>query len=214
MPRLNIFIFSIKTVVINKNVRISLSSNDDIQRSFVGKKYGQVCSSVETKRMETVGKCHIYSYPYQFKYFHYLNNSFPGGMFHKVRELRMSDTLPFQYELFKIISQDFPFLKYLYISNDEPEKHEEVSFPLITFPHLTLLHVQFANENYVEQFLLKKNTHLPCLLNLYIRYESLVKVTNNFTNNVVHLNFDKLEGLHMLESFVGPESFHKYFAFL
>ncbi|CAF3862379.1 unnamed protein product [Rotaria sp. Silwood1] len=214
MPRLNKFTFSIKTFVVNKNIRINLSSNENIQCSFIGKKYGQVGSYVHTWSMETKGECHIYSIPYEFEYFHDLSISFPGGMFHKVRNLMMVDTYPFEHKLFKIISQDFPFLQYLCIYNDESEKYNEDSFPLITFPNLTLLHIQFAHVNYVEQFLLKKYTHLPNLLNLYIRYESLEKITNNFTNDVVHLNFDKLKDLHILELFVGSESFHKYFAFL
>ncbi|CAF1095315.1 unnamed protein product [Rotaria sordida] len=214
MPRLNKFTFSIKTFVVNKNIRINLSSNENIQYSFIGKKYGQVGSYVHTWSMETKGECHIYSIPYEFEYFHDLSISFPGGMFHKVRNLIMEDTHPFEHKLFKIISQDFHFLQYLYIYNDESEKYKEDSFPLITFPNLTLLDIQFAHINYVEQFLLKKYTHLPNLLNLYIRYESLEKITNNFINDVVHLNFDKLKDLHILELFVGSESFHKYFAFL
>ncbi|CAF1682706.1 unnamed protein product, partial [Rotaria magnacalcarata] len=214
MPRLNKFTFSIKTRVVNKNIRINLSSNENIQRSFIGKKYGQVDSYVHTRSTETKGECHIYSFPYEFEYFHDLNISFPGGMFHKVRNLMMVDTRPFEHKLFKLISQDFPFLQHLYIYNDESRKYKEDSFPFITFPHLTLLHLQFAHVNYVELFLLKKYTHLPNLLNLYIRYESLAKITNNFTNDVVHLNFDKLKGLHILELFVGSQSFHKYFTFL
>ncbi|CAM4923282.1 unnamed protein product, partial [Rotaria socialis] len=160
-PRLNKFTFSIKTRVVNKNIRINLSSNENIQRSFIGKKYGQVDSYVHTRSTDTKGECHIDSFPYEFEYFHDLNISFPGGMFRKVRNLMM-----------------------------------------------------FAHVNYVEQFLLKKYTHLPNFLNLYIRYESLAKITNNFTNDVVRLNFDKLKGLHILELFVGSQSFHKYFAFL
>ncbi|CAF4887354.1 unnamed protein product [Rotaria socialis] len=160
-PRLNKFTFSIKTRVVNKNIRINLSSNENIQRSFIGKKYGQVDSYVHTRSTETKGECHIDSFPYEFEYFHDLNISFPGGMFRKVRNLMM-----------------------------------------------------FAHVNYVEQFLLKKYTHLPNFLNLYIRYESLAKITNNFTNDVVRLNFDKLKGLHIRELFVGSQSFHKYFAFL
>ncbi|CAF3842973.1 unnamed protein product [Rotaria magnacalcarata] len=150
MLRLNKFTFSIKTRVVNKNMRINLSSNENIQRSFIGKKYGQVDSYVHTRSTETNGECHIYSFPYEFEYFHDLNISFPGGMFHNVRNLMMVDTRPFEHKLFKLISQDFPFLQHLYIYNDESQKYKEDSFPFITFSHLTLLHLQFAHVNYVE----------------------------------------------------------------
>ncbi|CAF2141461.1 unnamed protein product, partial [Rotaria magnacalcarata] len=116
MSRLNKFTFSIKPRVVNKNIRIDLSSNENIQRSFIGKKYGQIDSYVHTRSTETKGECHIYSFSYEFEYFHDLNISFPGGMFHKVRNLMMVDTRPFEHKLFKLISQDFLFLElYTYI---------------------------------------------------------------------------------------------------
>ena len=37
---------------INKNIEIDLSSNEDIQRSFIGRGYGQVGSYVHTKSMK------------------------------------------------------------------------------------------------------------------------------------------------------------------
>ncbi|CAF4220005.1 unnamed protein product, partial [Rotaria sordida] len=44
MPRLNKFTFSINTLVHNRYVNITLPSNDDIQRSFIERKYQQVGS--------------------------------------------------------------------------------------------------------------------------------------------------------------------------
>jgi hypothetical protein len=51
------------------------------------------------------------------KFFLFMTNRFQGGMFNKVRWLVMDDTRPFENELFKIISQDFPFLKSLAVVN-------------------------------------------------------------------------------------------------
>ncbi|CAF3135343.1 unnamed protein product [Rotaria sp. Silwood2] len=44
MSQLNKFTFSINTTVVNedKNIKIDLPSNEDIQRSFIGKGYGQL----------------------------------------------------------------------------------------------------------------------------------------------------------------------------
>ncbi|CAF3733526.1 unnamed protein product, partial [Rotaria sordida] len=47
MPRLNKFTFNIDTCIIKKNIEIPLSSNEDIQRSFIRTKYGPVVSYVE-----------------------------------------------------------------------------------------------------------------------------------------------------------------------
>ncbi|CAF1370841.1 unnamed protein product [Rotaria sordida] len=84
MPRLNKFTFSINTLVHNRYVNITLPSNDDIQRSFIERKYQQVGSYADDNLIEYEARCHIYSLPYQFDNFHHLNNSFQGGIFEKV----------------------------------------------------------------------------------------------------------------------------------
>ena len=148
MPRLNKFTFSIMTHVINKNIKIDFPSNEDIQRSFIGRGYGQVGSYAHIRSTEDVGRFHIYSLPYEFDYFFQLRNFFPGGMFHKVRHLFMNDTHPFQRKLFELISQDFPFLESLCVNNDQPqEDKQQHSSTLITFPHLTILQLQRAHED-------------------------------------------------------------------
>jgi hypothetical protein len=65
--------------------------------------------------MKTEGKCYIYSLSYEFEYFLNLDVAFPGGMFPKIRYLSMNDNRPFEHKLFKLISQDFPSLEFLYI---------------------------------------------------------------------------------------------------
>ncbi|CAF1320264.1 unnamed protein product [Rotaria sordida] len=47
MPRLNKFIFNIDTNIVENNIEFALSSNEDIQRSFIRKEYGPVYSQVE-----------------------------------------------------------------------------------------------------------------------------------------------------------------------
>ncbi len=72
--------------------------------------------------MKTRPRCHLYSLPYQFDTFFGLTNSFQGGRFDKVRWLIMIDTHTFEHEFFKIISQDFLFLRRLCATNSEPQK--------------------------------------------------------------------------------------------
>ncbi|CAF3926987.1 unnamed protein product [Rotaria sordida] len=225
MSHLNKFIFSINTAVLIKNNKIDVPSNEDIQHSFIGKEYGQVGSYVHFeprtsidrfsfKRPKAVVKSHIYSLPYQFEIFLHLNNSFQGGMFVKVRCLTMTDTYPFEHQLFKIISHDFPFLKELNICNGEPQKEKQHRSTLINFPHLNLLNLVEAHVDYAEQFLVDTNTHLPCLLDLCIQYESLAMITNNFTNDATRLYCAKLKGLHIDKPFVRSKHFDEYFPLL
>jgi len=197
-------------------MKIDLPSNEDIQSSFIGRGYGQIGSYVYYEPTWAVGRCHIYSLPYQFENFFGLNNSyhFQDAIFDKVRCLAMHDTPPFEHDFFKLTSHHFPFLKELNICNIQPQKDKQHSSTLIIFPHLILLNLLEAHDDYAEQFLLNKNTYLPCLLDLCIRYESLAILTNNFTNDATCLNCIQLKRLHTDEAFVRRKAFQKYFPLL
>ncbi|CAF1203041.1 unnamed protein product [Adineta steineri] len=200
MSQLNKFVFSINTNVFIENNEMDVPSNEEIQNSFIGRGYGQVGSCVhfeprkpknrviDFEEAKAIVKSHIYSLPYQFESFLHLNNSFKGGM--------------------------FPLVKTLTISNLEPQKKKQHSSTLISFPHLNLLNLVDAHDDYAQQFLVDANTHLPCLLDLCILYESLEIVTYNFTNDATRLYCSKLKGLHMDKPFVRPKHFDDYFPLL
>ncbi len=205
MPRLNKFIFSINTQVINLDNNIIHCSNEDIQRSFIEKKYA------DDNPMKNDARCHIYSLPYQFKMFYISSNSFQGGMFEKVQWLVMNGTHSFEHEFFKIISQSFPCLRRLFVVNNKQQENKQHSSTPVIFPQLTILNLTSAHIDYAEQFLLKRKTCLPRLLHLHIKYESLLMITNHFTINKVHFNCAQIEVLSIDEPFVSPENFHLYF---
>jgi hypothetical protein len=126
----------------------------------------------------------------------------------------MGDNRPFEYNLFQIISQDFSFLQFLYIENSRPRKNKKNSSTLITFPCLIFLDLQDAHIDYAELFLLKKNIRLPRLLNLCIKYQSLKRITKNFTDDAMHFNFETLKSLDVCQPFDRSENFHRYFPLL
>jgi hypothetical protein len=214
MPLLKKFIFNIDTSVLWKNTETALPSNEDIQHSFIGRRYEQIGSYIQTNSTKGKSKCHIYSIPYQFKVLFYRSNSFHGGMFHNVRSLFMIDFRPFERNFFEVISQHFPVLNKLYIYNGEPQRDKEQSTTFIMFPHLIFLSLYFAHVDYAEQFLIDKNCHLPRLLNLGIKYELLATVTHNFTNDATRITCAKLTSLVIREPFVRSENFHQYFPLL
>jgi hypothetical protein len=207
------FSFSIKTLVINKNISIDLPSNEDIQRSFIGRGYGQIGSYIHTRSMGTEGRCHVYSLPYEFEYFIDLDLGFPGGMFHKVRYLLMIDKRPFEHDFFEFISHEFPFLEHLYICNDEPQQNKQSSSTLITFPHLTLLNLQMAHTDYAEQFLLERNAYLPRLAKLFIKYKLLSMVKDKSIVDCSGLVDVKREDIFIHGLSVQPEHFGECFPF-
>jgi hypothetical protein len=196
----------------NNRNGISLPSNDDIRNSFIKRGFQSIDACVDNKLIDSIGKCHIYFLPYQFNDFFYMNSCFQGGKFNKVRLLLMQDIYPFEHELFKIISQDFSFLQQLFINNGNAQKNKQHHLStLITFNHLFKLNLFCAHSDYVIQFLSEKNTHLPCLTNLEIRYDALAAVTNNFTNDVTRLNCAKIKSLITHEIIVHPQNFYSYF---
>jgi hypothetical protein len=213
MPQLKKFTFSINTFVFNDNIEMNLPSNEDIQRSFIGKGYGQVGLSLHTRPGGNVGISHVYSLPYEFQYFLYLDNSFHGDMFDTVEFLTMEDVLPFEHNLFKLISQCFPRLKVLCITNYQAQKKKKHSSILIVFPHLIRLNLVDAHVDYAEQLLCDKNTHLPALLDLFIEFKSLAIITNNFTNHAICRNCAQIKKLDT-DSFLRPKHFHQYFPLL
>jgi hypothetical protein len=208
MTKLNKFTFSIQTLVYRCKTNINLLSNEDIQRSFIGRGYQQVGSYININSSMIEAKCHIYSLPYRFEYLPDVNNSFPGGMFHTVRRLTMND----EHQFFQLTSQDLPFLEILYIRNNKPQKDKQyLSTTLITFPHLKFLNLKLAHVDYAEQFLFEKMTHLPSLLDLRINYESLKMITNNFIIDTTCFNFSKVKDLYLDGSFLHPDVFYHYF---
>ncbi|CAF1182272.1 unnamed protein product [Rotaria sordida] len=214
MTQLKKFTFNIKTRITFEAVTDELPTNEDIQRTFIERGYQQVASYVYIDSDLGDSVCHVYTLPYDFEYFTDLDNSFQRGAFEKVRRLEMSDISPFEYKLFKIISQDFPFLEFLYICNINPQEDNQYSSTLITFPYLTLLDLKYAHVDYAKLFLFKQNINLPRLLNLAIQYESLIAITNNFTNDATYFNFDKLKSLDICQLFVRSKNFHQYFPLL
>jgi hypothetical protein len=47
-----------------------------------------------------------------------------------------------------------------------------------------------------------------------MQYKLLTTITNNFTNDARHFNFDKLIGLDVRQPFVRPGNFDEYFPLL
>ena len=220
MKKLKKFTFNICTEAQNYcDSQIQLPSIEDIQFSFIRKGFSEVISSIhkclENDSIREISMCHIYSLPFQFEYFFHLDNCFQGGTFDKVRYLKMEDKISFEYEFFKIISRDFPFLQYLYLNNLESQENKQYSSVLLTFPYLTYLDIYCGHIDYVELFLLKTNTNLPRLSYLCIKSISIMEITNGLTKDVKDFNFSLLTNLDVREEmFIHSRNFHKYFPLL
>ncbi|CAF2045231.1 unnamed protein product [Rotaria magnacalcarata] len=182
--QLNKFVFNIRSRL-PLNDQAYLSSNEDCQRSFNDRKEGQ---------------CHIYSSPYPAKYYEYITNNFPDGLFKYVREFSLYDERPFEHEFFIKIAKSFPFMEKLTVYNNKPQlsKFDERStddnrhLSVIQYPYLRLLDLFDAHDDYAEQFLLEFKTCLPIKVDLHVHFSTLSRVTHNFTRNATRMNCAKI----------------------
>ncbi len=71
--------------------------------------------------------------------------------------------------------------------------------------------IAFQQRLYVTQFFSDRNSHLPGLMNLKIRYSTLADVTNKFTNDETRLNCAKIKSLYACDLTVHSENFDSYF---
>ena len=211
MPRLKKFAFNLITSLLCNKVDIFRLPNEDIQRSFIDWKFGQVASHLEMFSVDTGQiRHHIYSLPYEFDFF-YVSSTFQGGTFDNVRRLLMKDSRPFECHFFKMISQHFPFLTGLYVANRHPQNEQRESTTPIVFPYLARLSLGNCHEDYVYQLLVHSKCHLPRLSDLTVGYTLLAIVTNNFTNDATRPACSKVTNLTLNESFVRTKHFDEYF---
>ena len=214
MPRLKNFIFSIHTRIMNdyRKTKLDLPSNSDIRISFIKRGIQSIDTYSDDKLNDDRAHCHVYSLPYYFHEFLYMSSCFRGGKFDKVRLLSMYDIRPFEHDLFQIISQDFPFLQQLSIYNEKAQKNKHHhSSALITFNYLFKLDLFCVHNDYAIEFLSDKNTRLPSLTNLVIRYQTLSSVTNDFTNDATRLNCAKIKSLVTRQRVAATQNFYSYF---
>lgn len=127
----------------------------------------------------------------------------------------MHDIRSFEHEFFELIAYYFPSLEVLTIYNRQPQKDNKRSSTSIVFPRFILLDLVNTHEDYVEQFLLTKNTRLPSLLDLCITVEALTLVTINFKTDPRHLNCTQIRKLDTNNTpIIRPYTFHKCFPYV
>ncbi|CAF4429762.1 unnamed protein product [Rotaria sp. Silwood2] len=221
MPKLNKFVFSIHSNL-DVDDLTHLPSNEDIQRTFKGLEDYQIISYIHYLPDDQIGQCHIYSQPYTMNYLYRLTNSFPGGLFKFVHKVSLYDEYPFEHEFFIRIAQSFPLLGTLSIDNQSPQNHKQCqhlnkdhrNLPVIKYSHLTLLCLDMAHDDYIEQFLIDTKACLSNYISLSVYYPSLQKVTNNFTRDKTRINCAKVNYIYDIDKLNLPQHFHTYFPYV
>jgi hypothetical protein len=226
MPRLDTFIFCIRTITQIVDSVLGLS-NEDIRRTFTKAGYEQVeCILRNSSTVHTM--CHVFSLPFAFHRLEMVCNNFPNIIFKNVTFLWVQDAVPFKHEFFIRIAQCFPLLKSLSVVNfgpqisdldvcesDNDQSHSVNNlYSPVEYPYIMTLDIMYAHIDYVEQLLHKSKTHLPRLTELKIKYDRLQKVTKNFTRDATRLNCRLVKWLVVNVTAVNPKDFYIYFPLL
>ena len=219
MPKLKNFVFSIHSMIRDLDFSINLPSNQDIQRTFKDLEDYQIVSYIDYFSNEKIVRCHIYSCPCEMKYYYKLANSFPGGLFKSVRHIFLYDERPFEFEFFIRLAEACPFLQMLVMENESPQNHEQCkksnidnqNLPIVEFPHLTLLDLFCTHNDYIEQFLDNTKTSLSNNIHLFVDYDSLQTVTDNFTRDATRIHCRKVIKLTVNHKLVTFKHLRDYF---
>lgn len=172
-----------------------------------------VCSD-ETLTHQTA-HCHVYSLPFLFEQFFFLNNSFRAGQFDHVRILSLFDVRPFEHVFFQIIARDFPFVQELALRNETPQQDRQaLRLAAITFHNLSSLDIYYVHDDYVAQFLSAEKAHLPRLSDLTIHYEGLTRLTHEFSDAAECFNCKAIKTLVTHNALARPEKFCLFFPLL
>ena len=210
LPKLNQFVFSIHSNIEHDNYLLHLPSSDDIRNTYRDLKNNQMNSYTHYFPQEKISQCHIYSYPYKMDTLHRLNNSFPGGLFQFVHNVSLFDEYPFEHEFFIRISQSFPYLKKLKISNESPQNNKQHQQSNIKYPYLTRLDLSDAHDDYIEEFLDENRTYLPDHVILDVHY-SIQEVINKFTRASTRINCKKIRFPYPIDKNQVPDDVYLYF---
>jgi hypothetical protein len=97
------------------------------------------------------------------------------------------------------IAKSFPLMQQLTLYNriaqknkfDEQSKDDNRHRSIIEYPYLTYLDLADAHDDYVEQFLLDIKTSFRIMLQVEVAYESVQRVTHNFTRAATRINCKK-----------------------
>ncbi|CAM4834649.1 unnamed protein product [Rotaria magnacalcarata] len=221
MSRLNQFKFYIRSFVYIRN-QVNFPSTEDIQRTFIDfQNNNNIISYVDYFSEANQSQCHIYSYPSFMPYYGNITNNFPGGLFKYVRVVSLFDEHPFEHEFFLRIQESFPFMEQLSVANYKSQNHKQSyksnndnrNLCLIEYSLLGELVILNVHDDYIEQFLFNTKTYLQNNVLLHIKYESLQRVTHNFTREDTRINCAKINELKLYKTKCSNSSLQEYFPY-
>ncbi|CAF2783665.1 unnamed protein product [Rotaria sp. Silwood2] len=223
LPNLRCFSLSCNYDAMDSSVSIDnemhLPSGEDIQRTFIDFINNEIISYVDYFPETKQTRCHIYSYPSFMPYYGFITNNFPGGLFKYVRMVSLYDEYPFEHEFFLRVVQSFPYMEQLYMCNRKSQNckqsyelsNDNQNLSVTEYFFLSELRIINVHDDYIEEFLFDTKACLPHNVILYIKYESLQRVTDNFTRDATRINCAKIVELYLCSEPQHSNSLQGYF---
>ena len=106
-------------------------------------------------------------------------------------------------------------MQHLSVINCKPQieksSNTNANVSCIKYCSLNELHLYSSHDDYLEEFLLHTKTDLKNDIHLFVNYESLQRVTHNFTRDATRFNCNKISQLHLGERNKPSGSYEEYF---
>ena len=216
--QLNQFTFDIRSRM-HMESETNLPSKEDIQYTLRDFRDHETFSYIDYFPEMKEGQCRIYSASRTATFFHAITNNFPGGFFPYVREVSLHDQRPFEHHFFLRIAQVFPLVELLCLVNRQSQNHKESSqstnddrnHSIIKYNSLIDVHIVNGHDDYLEEFLLNSRTDFQNDIRLDVDYETLQRVTNNFTRHDTRINSRKINQLYLFHTLQFSKSIEEYF---
>ncbi|CAF1589247.1 unnamed protein product [Rotaria magnacalcarata] len=220
MLQLNQFKFYIHSRMFINN-EMNLPSKQDVQQTFEDFKDNQIISYVDYFLERKKGHCHVYSCPFLMKYYEGITNNFPGGLYPYVSVVSLHDENPFEHEFFIRITQSFPFMEKLTLINRHAQNQKQPyksvndiqNLSIAKYSYLTELDIRQVHDNYIEEFLCNTKTYLQNDILLEVNFNSLERVTNNFTRDDTRINCGKINEIYLFSDVKYSKTLQNYFPF-
>jgi hypothetical protein len=204
MPRLQDFLFNIRSVMRHELDLLHLQTNEDIQSTLTDLTAHPVVSYIDYFFREREGHCHFYTSPYSLLEYESVSNNFPRESFFNVQHVSLFDERPFEHAFFLRLAEAFPSMRTLTVKNEaaQVEKQNQHSWtenegvPMIRYPSLRTLHLLRVHDDYVEQFFFDTRTLFSDDMRVGIYPSQLKRVTHDFRRDETRLNYSKVNSFN------------------
>ena len=201
MPRLEDFVFNIRSIMPLSLDPVHLPTNEEIRCTLTDLTKYPVISYLDYFPIEGSGHCHIYTRPYPSMEYEYVSNNLASEVFANVRRVSLFDERPFEHSFFLRLAQSFPSMRTLSVVNEaaqleKPHQQlcgEEERLPVIRYPSLRELVLIPVHDDYVEQFFFATRTFFSHGMHVCISRSQMKRVTHDFMRDETRINYSEVK---------------------